>query len=159
MISSLIVEVIEDFLSLSLFDLHVYWLSFWSSSTSIPFSYKPITSTKRLDWTLMDDSLWCSGMMQCWSLNEIDFSFFYLQAPWLIYTVTTICRRNGAGTDSDYLYKYPRPVPQSQLLTFSLTCWSHLLFLFLIQHQSNVVRYRFDRIHIGSIIFFLFVIS
>ena len=73
-------------------------------------------------------------------IGPLWMTVYGVQAPWLIYAVTTLCRRNGAGSDSDYLYKYPRPVPQSQLLTFGLTCWSHLLFLFLIQHQSNVVR-------------------
>ncbi|CAF2350339.1 unnamed protein product [Rotaria sp. Silwood2] len=60
-----------------------------------------------------------------------------LQIPWLFYAITTLCRRNGCSSDSDYLYKYPRPVSQIQLLTFSLGCWSHIIFLFLIQHQSN----------------------
>ncbi|CAF0830086.1 unnamed protein product [Rotaria sp. Silwood1] len=62
-----------------------------------------------------------------------------LQIPWLFYAITTLCRRNGRCSDNDYLYKYPRPVPPIQLLTFSLGCWSHIIFLFLIQHQSNIL--------------------
>ncbi|CAF4335496.1 unnamed protein product, partial [Rotaria socialis] len=62
-----------------------------------------------------------------------------LQTPWLLYAITTLCRRNGCNSDSDYLYKYPRPVSRMQLFTFSLSCWSHLIFLFLIQHQSNLL--------------------
>ncbi|CAF0874467.1 unnamed protein product [Rotaria sordida] len=62
---------------------------------------------------------------------------YSLQIPWLFYAITTLCRRNGTCSDSDYLYKYPCPVSQIQLLTFSLGCWSHIIFLYLIQHQSN----------------------
>jgi len=88
-------------------------------------------------------------------IGPLWMTVYGVQAPWLIYAVTTICRRNGAGTDSDYLYKYPRPVPQSQLLTFSLTCWSHLLFLFLIQHQSNVLAVVYTILGAMALIFCL----
>ncbi|CAF1463021.1 unnamed protein product [Didymodactylos carnosus] len=54
------------------------------------------------------------------------------QLPWLLYGITTICRK----TDNDYLYKYPRPIHPIQSLTFTAACWCNTLFVFLINNNS-----------------------
>jgi len=54
------------------------------------------------------------------------------QLPWLIYALTTICRRS----ENDYLYQYPRPIHPIQSLTFTAGCWANTLFVFLINHNS-----------------------